>query len=128
LGDLLGDRIAAAATFHSVCAGMLRADAAVFGRTENYTIDYQADTRHSASGCVDSAARREEQREQALERSARMLGRPNVGQMAALTSCGGTRPPAASGGSRCDALVSPRDRSAVPVALCLRRPTRPPRA
>lgn len=41
LGDLLGQHVTAAvtaATFHSVCARMLREDAALFGRNEQYTI------------------------------------------------------------------------------------------
>jgi DNA helicase-2/ATP-dependent DNA helicase PcrA len=49
LADLLGEQVAAAvtaATFHSVCARMLREDAAPFGRTEDYTIYDQADMRH----------------------------------------------------------------------------------
>jgi DNA helicase-2/ATP-dependent DNA helicase PcrA len=49
LTDLLGARVAAdvtAATFHSVCARMLRDDAGHFGRTEQYTIYDQADMRH----------------------------------------------------------------------------------
>ena len=50
LADLLGEEVAAAvmaATFHSVCARLLRDDAALFGRTEDYTIDDQADMRDS---------------------------------------------------------------------------------
>jgi DNA helicase-2/ATP-dependent DNA helicase PcrA len=49
LADLLGEHVAAAvtaATFHSVCARMLREDAALFYRTEDYTIYDQADMRH----------------------------------------------------------------------------------
>ena len=49
LADLLGEQVAAAvtaATFHSVCARMLREDAALFGRTADYTIYDQADMRH----------------------------------------------------------------------------------
>ena len=49
LADLLGEQVAAAvtaATFHSVCARMLREDATLFGRTEAYTIYDQADMRH----------------------------------------------------------------------------------
>jgi DNA helicase-2/ATP-dependent DNA helicase PcrA len=49
LSDLLGERVAAgvtAATFHAVCARMLRDNAALFGRTEDYTIYDQADMRH----------------------------------------------------------------------------------
>ena len=49
LADLLGEQVAAAVTattFHSVCARMLREDATLFGRTEDYTIYDQADMRH----------------------------------------------------------------------------------
>ena len=41
LADLLGETVArgvTAATFHSVCARLLREHASVFGRTESYTI------------------------------------------------------------------------------------------
>src|SRR5437764_4433290 len=41
LADLLGEQVArgvTAATFHSICARMLREHASVFGRTENYTV------------------------------------------------------------------------------------------
>jgi UvrD/REP helicase N-terminal domain len=48
LADLLGEQVArgvSAATFHSICARMLREHAGVFGRTERYTIYDQADMR-----------------------------------------------------------------------------------
>ena len=48
LADLLGEQVArgvTAATFHSICARMLREHAGVFGRTENYTVYDQADVR-----------------------------------------------------------------------------------
>jgi len=48
LADLLGEdraRDVTAATFHSVCARILREHAAVFGRTEHYTIYDPADVR-----------------------------------------------------------------------------------
>ena len=48
LADLLGEKVARgviAATFHSICARMLREHASVFGRTENYTVYDQADVR-----------------------------------------------------------------------------------
>ena len=48
LADLLGEQIArgvTAATFHSICARMLREHASVFGRTESYTVYDQADVR-----------------------------------------------------------------------------------
>ena len=63
LADLLGEQVAAAvtaATFHSVCARMLREDAALFGRTEDYTIYDQADMRHVIEWLLsDSQARRD---------------------------------------------------------------------
>src|ERR1700694_2238051 len=49
LADLLGEHAAqsvTAATFHSICARMLREHASVFGRTESYTVYDQADVRH----------------------------------------------------------------------------------
>ena len=48
LADLLGEQVArgvTAATFHSICARMLREHAGVFGRTESYTVYDQADVR-----------------------------------------------------------------------------------
>ena len=48
LADLLGEQIArgvTAATFHSICARMLREHAGVFGRTASYTVYDQADVR-----------------------------------------------------------------------------------
>ena len=48
LADLLGEKVARgviAATFHSICARMLREHASVFGRTENYTVYDQTDVR-----------------------------------------------------------------------------------
>jgi len=48
LADLLGEQVAravTAATFHSICARMLREHASVFGRSESYTVYDQADVR-----------------------------------------------------------------------------------
>src|ERR671934_2504746 len=48
LADLLGEQRArgvTVATFHSVCARMLREHAALFGRTDAYTVYDQADVR-----------------------------------------------------------------------------------
>ena len=48
LADLLGEQVArgvTAATFHSICARILREHAGVFGRTESYTVYDQADVR-----------------------------------------------------------------------------------
>ena len=48
LADLLGEQVArgvTAATFHSICARMLREHAGVFGRTADYTVYDQTDVR-----------------------------------------------------------------------------------
>jgi DNA helicase-2/ATP-dependent DNA helicase PcrA len=60
LVDLLGEREASgvtAATFHSVCARLLREHAEVFGRTESYTIYDQADVRHVIDGLLSDRDR-----------------------------------------------------------------------
>jgi DNA helicase II / ATP-dependent DNA helicase PcrA len=65
LADLLGETVArgvTAATFHSVCARLLREHAAVFGRTERYTIYDQADMRRVVDWLVSDAERGEIQR------------------------------------------------------------------
>ena len=65
LADLLGERIArgvTAATFHSVCARLLREHASVFGRTERYTIYDQADMRRVVDWLLSDAERGEIQR------------------------------------------------------------------
>jgi DNA helicase-2/ATP-dependent DNA helicase PcrA len=62
LADLLGETIAQGvrtATFHSVCARLLREHAAVFGRTERYTIYDQADMRRVVDWLLCGAARGE---------------------------------------------------------------------
>ena len=65
LSDLLGETIARAvttATFHSVCARLLREHAGVFGRTERYTIYDQADMRRVVDWLLSDAERGEIQR------------------------------------------------------------------
>ena len=66
LADLLGEHTArgvTAATFHSVCARMLREHAGVFGRTDAYTIYDQADVRRVIEPLLaDRAARRDPSR------------------------------------------------------------------
>ena len=60
LADLLGESIArgvTAATFHSVCARLLREHASVFGRTERYTIYDQADMRRVIDWLLSDAER-----------------------------------------------------------------------
>ena len=65
LADLLGESIArglTAATFHSVCARLLREHASVFGRTERYTIYDQADMRRVIDWLLSDAERAQIQR------------------------------------------------------------------
>src|SRR5450755_4257270 len=65
LADLLGETIArgvTAATFHSVCARLLREHAGVFGRTERYTIYDQADMRRVVDWLLSDSERGEIQR------------------------------------------------------------------
>jgi DNA helicase II / ATP-dependent DNA helicase PcrA len=65
LADLLGETVArgvTAATFHSVCARLLREHADVFGRTERYTIYDQADMRRVVDWLLSDAERGEIQR------------------------------------------------------------------
>ncbi|HWD69432.1 MAG TPA: UvrD-helicase domain-containing protein, partial [Solirubrobacteraceae bacterium] len=65
LADLLGEAVArgvTAATFHSVCARLLREHAGVFGRTERYTIYDQADMRRVLDWLLSDAEREQIQR------------------------------------------------------------------
>ena len=65
LADLLGETVARAvmaATFHSVCARLLREHASVFGRTERYTIYDQADMRRVVDWLLSDAERGDIQR------------------------------------------------------------------
>jgi DNA helicase-2/ATP-dependent DNA helicase PcrA len=65
LADLLGQTMAravTAATFHSVCARLLREHASVFGRTERYTIYDQGDMRRVLDWLLSDADRGEVQR------------------------------------------------------------------
>src|SRR4249919_4151651 len=65
LADLLGEQVArgvTAATFHSICARLLREHAALFGRTERYTIYDQADMRRVVDWLLSNAERGEIQR------------------------------------------------------------------
>ena len=60
LADLLGEtagRAVTAATFHSVCARLLREHASVFGRTERYTIYDQGDMRGVVDGLLSDGDR-----------------------------------------------------------------------
>ena len=65
LADLLGENVAravTAATFHSVCARLLRDHATVFGRTERYTIYDQGDMRRVVDALLSDPERAEIQR------------------------------------------------------------------
>jgi DNA helicase-2/ATP-dependent DNA helicase PcrA len=78
LSELLGEQTArgvTAATFHSVCARLLREHAGAFGRTENYTIYDQADLRHVIDRLL--ADPRHGEIAQALER----CGRPSAAEL-----------------------------------------------
>src|SRR5437588_5263669 len=60
LADLLGQdraRQVTAATFHSVCARLLREHARLFGRTEQYTIYDQGDMRRVVDGILADRTR-----------------------------------------------------------------------
>ena len=60
LADLLGEQRArgvTAATFHSICARILREHAAVFGRTDAYTVYDQADVRKVIEWLLSDAQR-----------------------------------------------------------------------
>src|SRR3954451_8539467 len=78
LADLLGEQTArgvTAATFHSVCARLLREHASVFGRTDGYTIYDQADLRHVIERVLSDGRRGEIMH--ALER----CGRPSAAEL-----------------------------------------------
>ena len=65
LAELLGEEVARgvlAATFHSVCARLLREHAGVFGRTDRYTIYDQGDMRHVVDWLLSDADRSHIQR------------------------------------------------------------------
>src|SRR6476646_3839899 len=73
LADLLGESIArglTAATFHSVCARLLREHASVFGRTERYTIYDQGDMRRVVDWLLSDADRGQ------IQRAVRECGQP----------------------------------------------------
>jgi len=65
LADLLGEQVArgvTAATFHSICARILREHACVFGRTENYTVYDQTDVRRVVEWLLSDQQRGQIQR------------------------------------------------------------------
>jgi len=83
LADLLGETVArgvTAATFHSVCARLLREHAALFGRTERYTIYDQADMRRVVDWLLSDAERGE------IQRALADYGQPASGEVLAEIS------------------------------------------
>src|SRR3954470_3199312 len=78
LADLLGERRARgvlAATFHSVCARLLRAHASLFGRTEAYTIYDQADVRRVIEALLADHGRA------AIQQAIAACGQPSAGEL-----------------------------------------------
>jgi len=78
LAELLGERSACgvtAATFHSVCARLLREHAAVFGRSEHYTIYDQADLRHVIEALLSDPRRAE------IRQALNSCGRPGAAEV-----------------------------------------------
>jgi DNA helicase-2/ATP-dependent DNA helicase PcrA len=85
LADLLGEDVAravTAATFHSVCARLLREHATVFGRTERYTIYDQGDMRRVADWLLSGAERGQ------IQRALRDHGQPASAEVLAEISRG----------------------------------------
>jgi DNA helicase-2/ATP-dependent DNA helicase PcrA len=83
LADLLGEAVARAvraATFHSVCARLLREHAGVFGRTERYTIYDQADMRRVLDWLVSDAERTQ------IQRALQACGQPASAELLAELS------------------------------------------
>ena len=96
LADLLGEQTArgvTAATFHSVCARLLREHAGAFGRTDSYTIYDQADLRHVIERLLSDRRRAE------ITAGARAV-RPAVGGRARAPDQRGQEPAAEPGGVR----------------------------
>jgi DNA helicase-2/ATP-dependent DNA helicase PcrA len=105
LADLLGEQVSApvtAATFHSVCARMLREDAAMFGRTEDYTIYDRADMRHVIEWLLSDSQRG------AIQTALAGYGQPVLSEVLAEISLA-KKPAALGGGVR---AVSPPPRRA----------------
>src|SRR6201987_4446022 len=85
LADLLGETVAravTAATFHSVCARLLRENAAVFGRSERYTIYDQGDMRRVVDWLLSDAERGQ------IQRALRDHGQPASAEVLAEISRG----------------------------------------
>ncbi len=78
LADLLGERTArgvTAATFHSVCARLLREHAELFGRTDAYTIYDQADMRRVIEWLLA------DHRRDPIQRALADYGQPPAGEL-----------------------------------------------
>jgi DNA helicase II / ATP-dependent DNA helicase PcrA len=83
LADLLGQeraREVTAATFHSVCARLLREHAHLFGRTEQYTIYDQGDMRRVIEWILADQERAE------IQRALRKCGQPASGEVQSALS------------------------------------------
>ena len=83
LAGLLGETVAraiTAATFHSVCARLLREHASVFGRTEHYTIYDQADMRRVIDALLCDPDRG------AIQRAVANCGQPATSELLAQIS------------------------------------------
>src|SRR5437764_3630098 len=83
LADLLGQeraREVTAATFHSVCARLLREHAHIFGRTERYTIYDQGDMRRVIDWILADQERTE------VRRALRDCGQPSFGEVQSALS------------------------------------------
>src|SRR3954449_9506312 len=80
LAELLGEQTArgvTAATFHSVCARLLREHAGLFGRTDGYTIYDQADLRHVIEALLGDRARRP------IQQAVAACGQPSAAELEA---------------------------------------------
>ena len=105
LADLLGEAAArgvTAATFHSICARILREHAGVFGRTDAYTVYDQGDVRRVIDWLLSDAQRGRIQAGASRRRAARRRRRcwrrsrwPRTGCRPPMSSStpAGTRPP-----------------------------------
>src|SRR3954452_15608818 len=88
LADLLGERTARgvlAATFHSVCARLLREHATLFGRTEAYTIYDQGDLRHAIEQLLG------DQRQTAIQAALARCGQPPAAELETKIALGKSR-------------------------------------
>ena len=83
LADLLGESAArgvTAATFHSICARILREHAAAFGRTGSYTVYDQGDVRRVIDWLLSDAQRGR------IQHALRDVGQPAVAEVLAAIS------------------------------------------